>query len=493
MIDLSNIDKYRENNRIEAKRASGGLPKSIWKTYSAFANTLGGIILLGVDKHAGGLLRAVGISNPHALIREFWDTVSNRNKVSVNIMSCKNVTVEIVDGKRIVAIRVPRAVRYDKPVYIGGDPLFGTYRRNGDGDYKCTPEEVSAMLRDSAVKTQDMTVLDSMGLDVFNCDSIRRYRTRMQNNRPGHVWEELEDTDFLYRIGAVGRGEDGKMHPTAAGLLMFGNAYEIVKEYPEYFLDYREQEDCDLRQADPVTASSGERSENIYDFYFRVYNRIIQTAKIPLRIVDGVHIDDTPVHMALREVLANCLVHADYYAGGGVTVHKNHNSITFSNPGHFRTDTEAAICGGVSDPRNSLIMKMFKLINIGGRAGNGLSGIYRVWRRWGWTEPVITESFQPARTEFTLVLGNEETEREERYADLIELIDDAGKISAIAAMQRNMIIEYITDHTKAKTSEIAAHVHLKPSRVRDYINDLVRAGIVTAEGANRNRTYILKR
>ena len=56
-----------------------------------------------------------------------------------------------------------------------------------------------------------------------------------------------------------------------------------------------------------------------------------------------------------------------------------------------------------------------------------------------------------------------------------------------------MIIEYLTDHASAKTSELAAYLDLKPSRTRDYLADLIAEGIVAAEGENRNRYYALKR
>ncbi len=53
-FDIKKYDSYRENNRLEVKKAAGGLPNSLWDTYSSMANCYGGVILLGVAEKNHG-------------------------------------------------------------------------------------------------------------------------------------------------------------------------------------------------------------------------------------------------------------------------------------------------------------------------------------------------------------------------------------------------------------------------------------------------------
>ena len=494
---FDDLEHYRENNRLEAKKAQGGLPRSIWETYSAFANTQGGAILLGVEERSDKTLHIVGVPDPEKLLADCWNTLNNPEKVSVNILSDADVRAEEAEGKRVIVIEVPRAQRNDKPVYINNNLLSGTYRRNGEGDYHCTKADVQAMLRDAVAKTQDMLVLESMDLSVFDYESVSRYRLRMKSHRPDHVWEGLKDDEFLYKLGAVGRGEDGQLHPTGAGLLMFGFEYEIVREYPQYFLDYQEQLDASMRWTDRIISSSGEWSGNIHDFYFRVYNRLSQAVKVPFQLDGIARVDDTPVHKALREVLANCLINADYYGPRGLVIIRKPGGIKVANPGGFRIDVREAINGGTSDPRNATLMKMFNLINIGERAGSGIPNIYAVWKNQGWSEPSIDEKFSPDRTFLSLPTGDNESESAIKASDKPEIgdkIGDNGEESAIKSERfRQMILEYLSEKESCKASDIAKLLDLGPSRTRDYLMQLVDQGILVAEGSNKNRTYRLKK
>lgn len=149
MIDFSKIEDYRENNRIEAKKALGGLPESIWETYSAFANTLGGVILLGVEEYKDRSLHIIDLPDPEEMVREFWDLVNDPKTASANILSEEDVQIMTEDGKRFIVITVPPAQPSDMPVYIGGDRLSGSYYRSGDGDYRLTEDEVRNILADA--------------------------------------------------------------------------------------------------------------------------------------------------------------------------------------------------------------------------------------------------------------------------------------------------------------------------------------------------------
>lgn len=430
-------------------------------------------------------MHAVDLPDPDKLIKEFWNNVNNPNKTSVNLLSSKDVFVQEVDGNHIVVINVPRAERSYRPVYLDGNPL-STYRRNGEGDYKCTKEEYQAMVRDASVKTQDMLVLNEMDMSVFNKESVRSYRQRMRLSRPGHVWEALEDEDFLMKLGAVGIGSDGKKHPTSAGLLMFGNEYDIVREYNAYFLDYQEQYDADTRWTDRIISSSGDWSGNVYDFYFRVYNKLTQDIKVPFKMEGGVRVDDTSVHQALREALANCLVNADYYGRQGLVVIKKRDAITMSNPGNFRIEIDTAKSGGVSDPRNGTMLKMFNLIDIGERAGSGIPNIFRVWREQGWTAPVISENFDPDRIMLSLAFKKSDDKK-------ATIKSDDKKVTIKSARQKNEIITYLTDHVSAKNTDIAELLGVKSTRVKQLLKELLDEGVVVAEGNNKNRVYKLKR
>ena len=540
MLDFFNIEKYKENNRLEAKAAAVGLPKSLWATYSAFANTNGGIILLGVTEDAQHQLHVEGVNDADALVIDFWNIINNQSKISINVLNDKDVIVREFDGKKIIIISVPRAQRYDKPIYLDGN-LFSSYKRNGEGDYRCTKEVIQAMLRDASPKTQDMLVLGNMNLDVFDKDTIKRYRIRMQGIRPGHVWEALEDVDFLYRIGAVGRDADGKLHPTAAGLLMFGYEYEIVREYPHYFLDYREKLDDDTRWSDRFVSSSGDWSGNIYDFYFRVYNRIAQSVKVPFAL-DGIsRIDDTELHKALREALANTLINADYYGNTGVVIERNITSITMTNAGTFRIDLDEAINGGISDPRNSGLIKMFSLINIGERAGSGLPMIFKAWTGTDFAMPDITEKENPDRVCLILpveslgevgltsaqcpnknankgsdVLINEQAvpDTEQVVPDTKETVPDTEQavpdteqavpdteqtvpdteqtVPEESKEQKALILSYIK-HNEIITAKIAATIlNVKPRRARTILHDMQIEGIIKRVGAARSIKYVLQ-
>lgn len=121
------------------------------------------------------------------MLSDIWNTLNNRQKVNANILLEHHVYHTDYDGMAFVVMEVPRADRRDKPVYVGQDMFKGTFRRNHEGDYRCSAEEVKSMLRDQADTTQDALVLENLLIEDLNQESIHRYRILFNNLKPDHI------------------------------------------------------------------------------------------------------------------------------------------------------------------------------------------------------------------------------------------------------------------------------------------------------------------
>ncbi len=491
-FDITKFDTYKENNRLEVKKAKEGLPNSLWDTYSSMANCNGGMILLGISEQKDGRFVTTGLKDPEKLRKDFWNTINNRKKVSVNLLTDEDLRFYEIGSDYILAIYIPKAPRECKPVYINDDLFGGTFRRNGEGDYHCTKSEVRAMLRDQTEESSDMKVLEDFEISDLNLETVHAYRNRHTAYRAEHVWEHLTDKEYLEKIGAAKKAKsDQRIHPTAAGLLMFGEEYRILYEYPEYFLDYRELLDPAIRWTDRLQSSSGDWTGNLFDFFFRVYPKLVKDLKIPFRLEGITRIDDTPVHKALREALANCLVNTDFFVVRGVVIKKEMDTIVMENPGYIRTGKEQMLKGGISDPRNKALMKMFNLIGIGERAGSGVPDIYAVWDQQGWTPPVVEEQYNPDRTILTLSFQKKQAEKASRKNKQKKQAE--SKPTSKTIQNKASIVTFLSANGSCKATEIAQYIGLSSARTRVLLSDLIAEGILQTEGNGRSRKYNLQK
>ena len=325
-----------------------------------------------------------------------------------------------------------------------------------------------------------------------NAETVRAYRNRHMAYRTEHVWERLSDEAYLERIGAAKlSARDHMLHPTVAGLLMFGEEYRILYEFPEYFLDYREILDPSIRWTDRLQSSSGDWTGNLFDFFFRVYGKVVKDLKIPFKLEGITRVDDTPVHKALREALANCLVNTDFYVPRGIVIRKDEKTIVMENPGSIRTGKEQMLKGGISDPRNKALMKMFNLIGIGERAGSGVPDIYSVWERQGWERPEVIEEYGPDRTILKLSFVKKVAIKNGDKKVAIKS-GDKKKVTKKTERQIETILEYMLPDKEYKTSEIAEVIGVKESRARVLVNELAKRDKIKAIGKNKGRRYKIK-
>lgn len=405
--------RLKENHEVEYKSAQGGFPGSFWESFSAFANTNGGTIILGV-REKDGVFTPDGLTDAQIekYRKQFWDDAHNPSNVNVPLLledDVEDFTTE--GGKRLLVFHIPRAYYDLRPVHLTLTPFGHTYKRKHEGDYLCTDDEVRQMYSDAnnMKYSADSRILHGYTIDDIDLPTLHQYRRSYNNRHENHPWTEVDDMKFLENIGAYRKDRKASEEGfTVAGLLMFGKSASITDPEccQQFWPDYRERLSLEpgVRWTNRVYPD-GTWEANLYQFFTRVLPMLQHALPVPFRLDENQRrIDTTTAHTALREAFANCLIHCAYTMMGNITIDRYFDRIVMSNPGSMLISIDEFYEGNHSICRNPLLQKMFIFIGVGEKGGSGADVINKGWNDNGWQTPTMSEHSHPDRTEIILSL-----------------------------------------------------------------------------------------
>ena len=406
--DIKVLLEVGERISFECKKAENNIPKSVWETYSSFANTIGGIIVLGITENVKFVGEAnhfeiTGITNPQKLRKEFFDTL-NSNKVNRNILTDSDVEIMDYEGVPLMCITVPQADYRQRPIYINGNMMNGAFKRNYEGDYHCTEEDVKAMIRDANDSGNDGILIEHYNIDDIDSATFNAYRNRFRTANPDHIWNDYDDKDFLLNIGAYIRDRNTRREGlTLAGLLVFGKGLSIRERFDNIRMDYLDFTNLEeeSRWSDRLTYD-GRWENNLYNFFMRVQSKLISDIKRPFSLKGMERNDDSLLHKAIREALTNLIIHADYMLTGVLKVEKYDNRFVFSNPGSLKIPVVDIYEGGHSKARNPHIQAILRMIGFGENIGSGFPTILEACKKENWRRPLLEERPDLHLVELTL-------------------------------------------------------------------------------------------
>lgn len=485
--------KLKENSEVEYKSAAGGFPKSkFWRSFSALANTNGGTIVLGV-KEKGHKFIPDGLSEE--LIakyrKEFWDNAYNKSCISVPLLVESDVEeIEIERGKYLLAFRIPRA-QYDlRPVHLTLTPFGHTYKRRDEGDYLCSDDEIKQMYSDAnnMIASADSRILRGYSMDDIDLPTLHQYRRVYDRKHENHPWTEVDDKSFLENIGAYRKDRSTSTEGfTVAGLLMFGKTNSITDSEccQEFFPDYREHlsDDPQIRWTNRIYPD-GTWEANLYQFFMRVLPLLQHSLPVPFSLDENqIRNNTTTAHIALREALANSLIHAAYTVRGNIVIDRYFDRIILSNPGTMLISLDEYYEGGHSICRNPVIQKMFVFLGIGEKGGTGADVIAKGWKDNGWNIPSIEEKINPDRIE-TILKFIDTPNTTETHANTTVNTTETHTNTTVNTTET--IYNLIKRNQNITAKEIASICGITEDGVAYHIKKLKQAGRLIRIGGTRN-------
>lgn len=415
--DLLNI----RNDETIILSAKEGLSRKFWESYSALANTGGGIIVLGARLLKHNVYELESEINLEEMKSRFLQDLNTIGNISCkDLTTTKKVVIKSMDEKKLLCISVKRASREQRPVFTGHNPMTGSYRSKFNSIYNLSRDEVIGFYIDRSLKSFDSNIKTNFSLSDLDYESTVEYRGLFVKHNPNHEWSDpgINQEVFLTKLNVLCKDRNtGHIGISIAGLLMFGKAQALSD--PELNinlqLEYRRHQTrvSQLEYEDRLQMD-GSWTPNLFQFYQKVYGRITEDLIIeskPTEVVSVLEpvfngIEELQVFEALKNALVNALIHADYRCQGGVLVERFFDRLEISNPGVLTFNPEEIFSSTVSHCRNPLVQRMFNMIGVGNMAGSGFAIIRLAWTQQDWKPFKITEHHNPSRLTLTLPIAS---------------------------------------------------------------------------------------
>ena len=337
MIQILN-EKQTETISLETKSAKNGKPEKYYDTISSFSNTIGGVILFGVEesKRKGKTtFEVVGVYDVNDLQKNITNLCSNEFEPIIR----PEISVMNIEDKSIVAVRVDALNSRSKPCYYKPKGLHnGSFIRVGDRDDNMTEYEIYKCISYRDNEQDDRRPVVNATMEDFDKDLLNRFIAKAKKGKT--KFSKFSDEDILLTMGVLTKVED-KIFPTVAGIMVLGLYPQ--KFFPQWFIAamlFPGFEVAELGEDGQRFNDNKRIDGNIPEMYNEAINFLERNMKVKMKLnkKTGLRedIQEYPLD-ALREAISNMLTHRDFsrYKEGtysSISVFKNR--IEFRNVGN---------------------------------------------------------------------------------------------------------------------------------------------------------------
>lgn len=368
-MDITKLADLPESKTLEFKRDASSLD-SILKAVIAFANTAGGIVLIGVEDDG----TIVGLNNPGKEQEKIVNSIANRIKPFLS----PDFSIITVKDKQVLVIQVDYI---PAPYYLADKgEAAGVYVRLGNTNRAVSEEVVSEIKRAAHHPFFDKIPCDNTTESDLDMDLIHRTFAKH------HI---QIDTAKLLSIGIlVQKGK--RVVASNAGVILFGKPDVRQQFFP--FAEVRCARFAGTTRAefiDRLDIEGGILSaiEEVPKFIRRNTKMAgkfgaMRRQDIPEYPVDGI-----------REALTNALVHANYeITGTRFFIAIYDDKLEIQNPGIMPPGMSIdQFKAGVSRIRNPVIARVFGELDLIEEWGSGYKRIKESCQKNGYPEPMWEE------------------------------------------------------------------------------------------------------